>query len=482
MSLISESDVSNWHAEADLVVCGFGMAGACAGLGALEHGAEVLVLERGSGINGATTMATGHFYLGGGTRTQLANGIDDSPEAMYRYLMALTPEPEEEKIRLYADHSVEHYNWLLDQGVVFNDGYYRTKAVEQPTAECLIWSGNEKVWPYSEQAQPAPRGHKIENEGSGGGAIAMQAMAAKAERLGAKFEFDARVDALVTNAAGDVIGVRYRQFSETFFVRARRGVVLATGGWVMNKAMVQEHIPYFLHPRVWPQGGSNDDGSGITLGEAAGGCAIRMERFFITSPIYPPESLLKGIAVNKYGKRFINEDSYHARFAKACLDQDDGIAYLIIDNTHFARPELNLQELIDAWETVEEMEADLKLPEGSLQETLAAYNDSAENGEDPAQHKYKDWLAPLTEAPFAALQLSRDHTTYTGFTLGGLKVSADAEVLSAKGEVIGGLYAAGACASNIAQDSNGYSSGTCLGEASFFGRRAGHHAMGLGND
>ena len=65
---------------------------------------------------------------------------------------------------------------------------------------------------------------------------------------------------------------------------------------------------------------------------------------------------------------------------------------------------------------------------------------------------------------------------YAGFTMGGLRTSVDGQVLRPDGSVIAGLYAAGACAANIAQDSLGYSSGTQLGEGSFFGRRAGRHA------
>ena len=62
---------------------------------------------------------------------------------------------------------------------------------------------------------------------------------------------------------------------------------------------------------------------------------------------------------------------------------------------------------------------------------------------------------------------------YSGFTMGGLTVSIDGEVLREDGSAVPGLYAAGACASNIAQDGKGYASGTQLGEGSFFGRRAG---------
>ncbi|MFK0572751.1 FAD-dependent oxidoreductase, partial [Endozoicomonas sp.] len=67
---IKESEVLEWQDSSDLVIVGFGMAGASAALGGCESGASVLVLEKGSGINGTTTMAAGHFYLGGGTRPQ----------------------------------------------------------------------------------------------------------------------------------------------------------------------------------------------------------------------------------------------------------------------------------------------------------------------------------------------------------------------------------------------------------------------------
>jgi succinate dehydrogenase/fumarate reductase flavoprotein subunit len=204
-----------------------------------------------------------------------------------------------------------------------------------------------------------------------------------------------------------------------------------------------------------------------------------MEKPFITCPFYPPEQLLKGILVNKYGKRFVAEDSYHSRAGIISREQPDGIAYLIVDADIFAYPrfaEMMNQKLVDGWETIAEMEAGLALPEGALQKTMADYNAHAAAGEDPEFHKYPDWVKPLTSAPYAAFDLSVGKAVYTGFTLGGLAVSVDSEVLDGQGKPIPGLYAAGACASNIAQDSRGYASGTCIGEASFFGRRGGRHA------
>ncbi|PZR50084.1 MAG: FAD-dependent oxidoreductase, partial [Stutzerimonas stutzeri] len=256
-----------------------------------------------------------------------------------------------------------------------------------------------------------------------------------------------------------------------------KGVLLCAGGFGQNAEMVAAHVPILSSAYI--QGSPHDDGLSISLGIAAGGATAFMEQAFLTSPFYPPQDLLKGILVNRDGERFVAEDSYHSRSSIAAAQQPDGIVYLIVDADIFGYPEfasLTNQTLIDGFETIAEMEAGLKLPEGSLQATMAAYNAHAASGDDPVLHKYAKWLKPLTTAPYAAFDISFGRAVYTGFTLGGLTVSIDGEVQGQDGRVVPGLYAAGACASNIAQDSNGYASGTCLGEASFFGRRAGRHA------
>jgi len=179
------------------------------------------------------------------------------------------------------------------------------------------------------------------------------------------------------------------------------------------------------------------------------------------------------VLVNRYGKRFVAEDSYHGRTIGSVLLQPDYKAYLILDNATFQKPEFGNQTLIDAWETIEEMERDLGIPEGALQKTMADYNRHAEHYEDPEFHKYHDWIQPLVEPPFAALDTSLGGAWFSGFSLGGLATNAKAQVLDAGGRVIPGLYAAGAAATNIAKDGMGYSSGTCVGESTFFGRQAG---------
>jgi succinate dehydrogenase/fumarate reductase flavoprotein subunit len=352
---------------------------------------------------------------------------------------------------------------------------YRGKHVLQPTDECLIWSGNEEVWPYREHARPAPRGHKVAQVGEHGGAKLMEVLIARAAALGVRVAADAAVRELLRES-GRIVGVRYRVFEREWTARARGGVVLATGHFTGNKEMVARYCPQLADERVFTQYTPFDDGAGIQLGLAAGGEALHMDGALVTCPYYPPEKLIKAILVNKHGKRFVAEDSYHSRTSIFITRQPEGIAYLIADDECFGRPEWGGYDVIDAWPDVASMERDLKLPTGSLVETLRRYNEFAAKGEDPDFHKGAKWLAPLVHPPFAALQASFGPNRFVGFTLGGLRVSVDGEVLRPDHTPIPGLYAAGACASNIAQEGTGYSSGTCLGESTFFGRRAGRHA------
>src|SRR3546814_4749462 len=203
-----------------------------------------------------------------------------------------------------------------------------------------------------------------------------------------------------------------------------------------------------------------------------------MEEAFITAPFYPPSKLVKGLVVNKQGKRVVAEDSYHARTSGFVMEQPDHAAYLIVDSEHIEHPVFPLAPFIDGWETVEEMEAGLSLPSGSLAATLAAYNENAARGEDPHFHKQPEWLAPKDKGPWGAYDLTPGKALYAGFTMGGLVTDVDGRVRRPDGTAINGLYAAGACASNIAQDAKGYSTGTQLGEGSYFGRRAGRHEIG----
>jgi 3-oxo-5alpha-steroid 4-dehydrogenase len=471
---VKAADVAQYSDEVDVLVIGFGIAGGCAAVSAAAAGSKVLVLERAAAAGGTTSMAGGHFYLGGGTAVQQATGHPDSADEMYKYLVAVSRDPEHDKIRAYCDGSVEHFNWLEDLGFQFERSYYPEKAVIQPNTEGLMFTGNEKVWPFKDMAVPAPRGHKVPVPGdTGGAAMVIDLLLKRADELGVQIRYETGATALVLDN-GAVLGATWKHFSDTGAIRAK-AVVIAAGGFVMNPDMVATYTPK-LAEKPFVLGNTYDDGLGIRLGVSAGGATKHMDQAFITAPAYPPSILLTGIIVNKLGERFVTEDSYHSRTSGFVMDQPDSAAFLIVDEAHMERPEFPLIKFIDGWETVEEMEAALGIPEGKLVATLNRYNEYAARGEDPDFHKQPEFLAPQDKGPWGAFDLSLGHAMYSGFTVGGLAVTVDGQVLHEDGSVVPGLYAAGACASNIAQDGKGYASGTQLGEGSFFGRRAGAHA------
>jgi 3-oxo-5alpha-steroid 4-dehydrogenase len=477
---LSAEAATSWSDEVDVLVIGFGIAGGCAAVSAAAAGARVLVLERSAAAGGTTSLAGGHFYLGGGTAVQQATGHPDSAEEMYKYLVAASRDPDHAKIRAYCEGSVEHFDWLEDLGFEFERSYFPGKAVIQPNTEGLMFTGNEKVWPFCEQAVPAPRGHKVPVPGDTGGAsMVIGLLVKRAAELGVEIRYETGATQLITEGSGPetrVAGVAWKRFEETGAIKAN-SVVIAAGGFVMNSDMVAKYTPK-LAEKPFVLGNTYDDGLGIRLGVSAGGATQYMEEIFITAPPYPPSILLTGIIVNKLGRRFVTEDSYHSRTAGFIMDQPDSAAYLIVDEAHLEHPKMPLVPLIDGWETVEGMEAALGIPTGNLVATLDRYNTYAARGEDPDFHKQPEFLAPQDKGPWGAFDLSLGKAMYAGFTMGGLATSVDGEVLRDDGTVIPGLYAAGACASNIAQDGTGYASGTQLGEGSFFGRRAGAHAAG----
>ncbi|ORB23568.1 hypothetical protein BST38_28760 [Mycolicibacterium parafortuitum] len=482
---VSVDDVETWSDETDVLVIGFGIAGGSAAVSAAAAGARVLVLEKAAAAGGTTAMAGGHFYLGGGTAVQQATGHDDSPEEMYKYLVTQSRNPEHEKIRAYCEGSVEHFNWLEALGFQFERSYYPGKVVVPPGTEGLSYTGNEKVWPFCEQAKPAPRGHSVPVPGElGGAAMVIDLLVKRADELGVQIRYETGATALITDADGAVVGVRWKHFAETGDIKAK-SVIIAAGGFAMNPEMVAEYTPALgqerktkHHGTVAPYilGNPNDDGLGIKLGVSAGGATDNLDQLFITAAAYPPEILLTGVIVNKDGERFVAEDSYHSRTSAFVLEQPDQTAYLIVDEDHMQMPEMPLIKFLDGYETIAELEKELGIPAGRVAATLERYNANAAAGEDPDFHKQPEYLAPQDKGPWAVFDLSLGRAMYSGFTMGGLTVSIDGEVLREDRSAVPGLYAAGACACNIAQDGKGYASGTQLGEGSFFGRRAGEHA------
>ncbi|MFE5704685.1 FAD-dependent oxidoreductase [Rhodococcus koreensis] len=473
----SAATVTEWDYEADVVIAGYGIAGVSAAIEAARAGADVLVLERTSGWGGAAALAGGFIYLGGGTPLQKACGFDDSVENMKTFMMAaLGPGADEEKITDYCEGSVAHYNWLVDCGVPFKESFWGEPGWEPPFDDGLMYSGGENAAPFNEIATPAPRGHVPQMDGKrtgekGGGYMLMKPLVETAEKLGVRAEYDMRVQTLVADDTGRVVGIVAKQYGKEVTVRARRGVVLATGSFAYNDKMIEAHAPRLIgRPGAAIE---EHDGRSILMAQALGADLAHMDATEVAF-LCDPQLVVRGILVNGRGQRYVPEDTYSGRIGQMTLFHQDNQAFLVIDEASYeegaaattATPFLRAQPKWAA-ETVEELESDMGLPAGALQSTVEVYNKHAAEGSDPLLHKKSEWVKPIG-SPVAALDL-RGFTL--GFTLGGLRTTVNSEVLHVSGEPIPGLFAAGRCTSGVC--AGGYASGTSLGDGSFYGRRAG---------
>jgi len=476
---IPAGEITEWGFEADVVIAGFGVAGAAAAVGAAQAGAEVLVLERTGGWGGAAAMSGGFIYMGGGTPLQKACGFDDTVEAMKAFMKAaLGPGVDEAKIDLYCEGSVDHYHWLVDEcGVPFKESFWGEPGWEPPGDDGLQYTGGENAAPFNATIPPAPRGHvpqmkdKHVSAEKGGGYMLMKPLTDKATDLGVRAEYDMRVEALIVDDTGRVVGVQAKQYGRSVAVRARKGVVLATGSFAYNTTMVESFAPRLINR---PAASIEEhDGRAIRMAQSLGADLAHMDATEVAF-FCDPQLFIRGILVNGRGQRFINEDTYPGRVGQAVLIENQNEAFLIIDEAAYeealtrptSSPQLRRQPTWVA-ESVAELEAEIGFPAGALQATVDLYNRHAAEGEDPSFGKKVEWVKPIG-SPIAAIDL-RGMTG--GFTLGGLRTGLDSEVLHVSGDPIPGLFAAGRSTAGVC--AGGYASGASLGDGSYFGRRAG---------
>ena len=533
---IENPDSFAWDKSCDLAIAGFGGAGAAAALEAEEQGLETLVIERFEG-GGATNISGGIFYAGGGTDIQQQAGIEDDPQNMFNYLQhEVQGAVSDETLKKFCNDSVDNFNWMVKNGVPFEASFCPFKTSYPPDHYYFYYSGNESFPPYSNHARPAARGHRAKQKGVSGQAI-FQPLRDSARRKGLQVLTQSKLVGLVTDKQGDVIGLkaielggnaparamhrflgwlhimmRYtalywpplfqlfamisewleRRFGRACYIRARRGVVLTTGGFYANQAMIQEHAPQYSGGS--PLGTLTDDGSGIKLAQALGADTALMDSVSCWRFLNPPLAFMNGVLVGPSGKRICNEMLYGAQVGDKMMKEHEGKAWLILDDKYYraARHDLTLKKGL--WfhvmlgifymrlgskkaPSIAALANKIGVDALALEKTLAAYNQQAQsNGDDPLG-KPKDWVNAQTEAPFHAINASYDYFWVPGpsLTLGGLKVEeTSGRVLHRDGQPINGLYAAGRTAVGI--PSRGYVSGLSIADCIFSGRRAARHA------
>jgi succinate dehydrogenase/fumarate reductase flavoprotein subunit len=233
-----------WDQEADVVVVGSGATGLPAAIEAAEAGASVLLIEANWDIGGHAALSGGNMPLGGGTSEQKKHGIEDSPDLVFSDLTDWSiVEPngfpsyrynDREIIRAFADNSAPTYEWLVARGVVFVD--------EPPDNRGGNGTGNSALrvkhvaamgWTQYQTGKPLPADRQATTS-SGIGLV--RPLEAFARKIGVQVLLQHRMRSIIREGdhAGRVLGITVAHDGQTLNVRARRGVIIATGGSTSN--------------------------------------------------------------------------------------------------------------------------------------------------------------------------------------------------------------------------------------------------------
>ncbi len=543
----SPSDI-NWDEEADLVVVGYGGAGVAASIDAAEAGASVIAIDRYHG-GGATAMNGGVFYAGGGTSIQAQAGVTDTPEEMFKYLhIEVAGVVSDRTLRRFCEESPDTLNWMMRHGCEFNARLYPGKT-SYPTADYYLYHSDSSLAPsYAARAKPAARGHRAflpaSTSAVGYGVGLYNPLKDAATKFGVRLFTKSEARQLITDSTGRVIGVKILRippgsvdaaahdaletkgtklllaFPPAFpgaslfikraqkflnqareienrarvpiYIRARAGVCLSAGGFIFNREMVNHYAPKYA--RGMPLGSPGDDGSGIRLGQSAGGAVERLHHVSAWRFINPPPAWARGMIVNAQGARYVDETLYGASIGLPMCETENGVGWLILDATLWkqAWQQLRHDRILPFQKypamlamlfgrkrgaTIDALAKKCGFNPVALRQTITDYASVARGETTDAFGKGAKDAADLATGPFYAIDMSIDArlSPLPTLTLGGLRVDEDTgQVLSDAGPPVPGLYAAGRNAIGVC--SNIYVSGLSAADCTFSGRRAGQHA------
>lgn len=318
---------------------------------------------------------------------------------------------------------------------------------------------------------------------------------------------------LVLNDEGEVIGVRAERNGSDYFIGVRKGVVIATGGFEWNKELVRS----FLKGRVThPQSPATNEGDGLIMAMEAGASLANMGEAWWSPAFVDPtveyegrvynqidsqaRTMANSIIVNRHGKRFANEGSTYMDFPKSFYTYDqvtqslpnEPPVWFIFDQQLKDRalivtmaPGEPAPDWVDQADSLKELAEKIGVDPEGLEETVKNFNKHAANAEDPEFHRgtlhFEQFanrfagpqanIGPIEKAPFYALPI------YYGTlgTNGGPRINEHGQVISLRGKVIPGLYAAGNAAMGVLGPAYPGAGGT-IGPALTFGYLAGMHA------
>lgn len=528
----------SWDHEVDVVVLGSGGAGLTAALTAVVAGASVEVYEKAATVGGTTAVSGGIVWIPAHKRSP--DG-ELTPADALRYLRAQSlGSMDDELVETFVrtgpamlDFIEAHSGLHFEIATGFPDyrpelpggqpsGGRSLSAAPFDLAQLGEWATRITSFPadwsnVGFDAETRARLHAAIDERTGHLCVAGTALIAGLLKglldAGVSPRVNARAEELIAEG-GEITGVRVALPEGTISVRARRGVILGTGGFEWDPALAQAFLRGPMHGAVSPP---NNTGDGLRMAMAQGADLANMgEAWWVPIVQIPGDTIEdrprsrsvrlertrpRSIIVNSAGRRFVNEACDYNSMAGAFhyLDPRGGYVndrgWMVFDSVHLRRygflgiePGQPVPDWFCESADLAELAAKTGIDPDGLARTVESFNRHAAAGEDPGFGRGSSaydgyWgddtattpagktLGPIDTAPYYAVPVSIGAMG----TKGGPRTDHDARVLHVGGEPIPGLFAAGNAMGGVTGRAYGGAGGT-LGPAMVFGYRAGHTA------
>jgi succinate dehydrogenase/fumarate reductase flavoprotein subunit len=467
--------------ETDIVIVGYGGAGASAAIVAHDLGSQVIILEKTSTGGGNTRLGASSFFTP--SKEKVAQAIDHIEKLCF----GNTDRP---VIEAYVNESVHNKEWIEKLGAV-------TSVTQFPLRN---WPRvHRPPWPNIPGSEAMVNSHIGPLESSGH--ALWNLLESGVENRKIRVTTGTAAKELITNKNGEVIGVIADEQGKKISITAKKAVILTSGGFASNEALKELFLPY---KPFFSAGHPGNTGDGIIMAQEVGAALWHMSVVKgsfgikpkgIDSPFNMRLPTPKFIYVNKSGYRFTNETGWEFHLSYLALMYQDPLrqgypqlpVFGILHKDNISGGPLdpgfnrlnykwsrdNSAELAKGWiiegQTVGELAKKLGVDEKNLEHSMNRYNGYCKLGMDPDFGRSEETLEPIDTPPYYAIELWPRLSN----TLGGPKRDYKARVINTQGHPIPRLYSAGEMGSLFGFF---YCGGGGVGEPLAVGRIAGRNA------